>query len=101
MGFSATPDARRRLEFEAKRGWLRCYVLYLDDERSAFWIGTLSINFSLSAYLGFNPAHGRYSPGSHLLIKVIGEMCEDSRRARVACIDFSIGDALHKARFGD
>lgn len=101
VGFSATPGTRRRLEFEAKRGWLRGYVLYLDDEPSAFWIGTLTNNVFLSAYLAFNPVHGRYSPGSYLLIKVMEEMCEDLRGAEVARIDFGIGDGIYKARLGN
>ncbi len=101
VGFSATPDIRRRLEFEAQRGWLRGYILYLDEEPSAFWIGTLSKDVFLSAYLAFNPVHGGYSPGSYLLIKAIEEMCENRRCAQVARIDFGIGDAIYKARLGN
>jgi Acetyltransferase (GNAT) domain len=101
VGFSATPDTRRWLEFEAKRGGLRGYLLYLDDKPSAFWIGTLSNNVFLSEYLAFNPVHGRYSPGSYLLIKAMEEMCEDPRGADVARIDFGIGDAIYKARLGN
>jgi CelD/BcsL family acetyltransferase involved in cellulose biosynthesis len=83
------------------RGWLRGYVLYLDDEPSAFWIGTLSNSVFLSAYLAFNPVNGRYSPGTYPLIRAIEEMCQDPRGMQVARIDFGIGDALYKARFGN
>lgn len=99
-GFSETPIIRARLEFEARMGWLRAYILYLDKRPAAFWIGSLRNGIFLSDYLAFDPAHARYAPGLYLIMKVIEDLCEDSN-AGVQRIDFGIGDAIYKERLGN
>ncbi|MCK1424834.1 GNAT family N-acetyltransferase [Bradyrhizobium sp. 182] len=103
VGFSETPIIRSRLEFEATRGWLRAYILYLDGDPCAFWIGSLRNKVFLSDFLGFDPARAKYGPGLYLMMKVIEELFDNqpdgSRLAER--IDFGIGDASYKERLSN
>jgi hypothetical protein len=103
VGFSDTPVIRARLEFEARKGWLRAYVLYLDDQPCAFWIGSLREKVFLSDYLGFDPAYAEYASGMYLIVKVTEELCGNLGDKSVAVdrIDFGIGDASYKERFSN
>jgi hypothetical protein len=101
VGFSETTIIRSRLEFEARKGWLRAYVLYLDDQPSAFWIGSLHNRVFLSNYLAFDPIYAKYAPGMYLMIKVIKELCEELRDEHVEQIDFGGGYASYKERLSN
>jgi hypothetical protein len=102
VGFSLTPTILSRLEFEASKGWLRAYVLYLDDTPCSFWIGSLRDGVFLSDYLGFDPAYAKYGPGLHLIVKVMEELFDDPRDGLVTeRIDFGIGEASYKMRLSN
>ena len=96
VGFSNSDLIRDLLTLEADKGWLRGYILYIGDRPCAFWIGNVYNNVFLSDFLGHDPAYAKYSPGNYLLTYVIKELCGDG----VAAVDFGIGDALYKQRFG-
>ncbi|WP_425908314.1 GNAT family N-acetyltransferase [Nitrobacter sp. TKz-YC02] len=102
VGFSETPEIRSRLEFEARKGWLRGYILYLDEQPSAFWIGSLRNQVFLSEYLSFDPAYAKYTPGMYLMMKVIENLNDDERLDDpVRLIDFGIGDTSYKERLAN
>lgn len=101
VGFSETAYIESRLEFEARKGWLRAFVLYLDDKPRAFWIGSLRNQMFLSDFLGFDPDYAQYSPGMYLLINVLEKMSSDPSDGSVARIDFGIGDAFYKERLSN
>jgi hypothetical protein len=103
VGFSDTPIIRARLEFEARKGWLRGYILYLDKRPSAFWIGSLRNGTFLSDYIAFDPAYTQYSPGMYLIVKVMEELHGDPRvlPTGVERIDFGIGDAFYKEKLSN
>lgn len=98
VGFSDTPIVRSRLLFEAHKGWLQGYILYLEGEPVAFWIGSLRNQVFLSEYLSFDPAYAKYAPGMYLMLKVMEEMQDEPRKDPVRLVDFGIGDAPYKAR---
>jgi hypothetical protein len=97
VGFWDTPAIRSRLEFEARRGWLRGYILYLDEKPCAFWIGSLRNQVFLSDYLAFDSAYSKYAPGMYLILKVIEELCN----GKIDRVDFGPGDAPYKERLGN
>jgi hypothetical protein len=103
IGFSEAPIIKARLEFEARMGWLRAYVLYLDGHPTAFWICSLRNGTFLSDYLAFDPAHAQYEPGLYLIVRVMEELCGASREqtAAVKRVDFGIGDASYKERLSN
>jgi Acetyltransferase (GNAT) domain len=103
VGFTQSPVVQSRLEFEARNGWLRAYVLYLDDHPCAFWIGSLRNQVFLSDYLAFDPAYAKYRPGLYLIGKVMEELCPDGRdgSTMVKKFDFGIGDARYKEKLSN
>ena len=100
VGFEDSQNMRERLAFEARRGGLRAYVLYVGDRPSAFWIGTLYKETFFSSFMGYDPSLARYSPGTYLLLQVIDGFCLGSER-EVRAIDFGLGDAAYKELLGD
>lgn len=98
VGFSDTSMTRSRLLFEAHKGWLLGYVLYLNGQPAAFWIGSLRNGVFLSEYLSFDPAYTKYAPGMYLILKVMEELQDKPRNPPVRLVDFGIGDAAYKER---
>ncbi|MDE5452811.1 GNAT family N-acetyltransferase [Bradyrhizobium sp. CSA112] len=101
VGFSETAHIESRLEFEARQGWLRAFVLYLDGKPRAFWIGSIRNQTFLSDFLGFDPDYAQYSPGMYLLMNALEEMSSDPSDGSVTSIDFGIGDAFYKERLSN
>lgn len=99
VGFADTPEERRRLDFKAEKGWLRAYILYIEDRPSAFWIGDLNEGVFGSEYLGFDTTFAKYSPGMCLILKVIEGFCEGGEN--VSGIDFASGQAQYKETLSD
>lgn len=96
-GFADTPDARKRLGLAARKGWLRGYVLYLEDRPCAFWIGMLYESTFVSEYLGYDPEFRQYSPGMFLIMNVIEAFCARKNGDIVKELDFGLGHAEYKA----
>jgi hypothetical protein len=96
VGFSTSRQIRELLTLEATKGWLRGYILYVHDRPCAFWIGCVYNSVFLSEYLGHDPEYGKYSPGIYLLVHVMEELCREG----LTGIDFGIGEAAYKQRFG-
>jgi len=96
VGFVDSPDMRRSLAMTAEKGWLRAYVLYLADNPSAFWLGTLFKGTFRSDYLGYDPAHEDFSPGTFLLTRALEDLCV----AGVREVDFGYGIERYKQQFG-
>jgi hypothetical protein len=97
FGFVDNLEMRERVRFESEKGWFQAYVLYLADRPAAFWIGNICGGKFYSGFLGYDSEHGRYSPGIFLMTKVFEEFCNEG----VDEIDFGLGDAEYKRRFGN
>jgi hypothetical protein len=97
VGFADTRPIRELLSLEARKAWLRGYLLYVGDRPCAFWIGCIYGGVFLSEYLGHDPLYAKHSPGTYLLMCVV----EQLRNEGVAAIDFGVGEAFYKQRFGN
>lgn len=97
VGFINNKENQTRLYLEAEKGWLRAYILYVENKPCAFWIGSLYKRSFHVNFLGFDPDFKRYKPGTI----VLSRMLEDLLKDRVCEIDFGFGDALYKQRLGD
>jgi Acetyltransferase (GNAT) domain len=95
VGFKDNETTREGLRLMATRGWLRVYVLYLEDRPCAFWIGDINNGTFGGDYVGFDPEFGKYSPGMFLMRKVIEGFCSNNED-HVTDIDFSTGEAQYK-----
>ena len=90
---------RRRLGFEAARGSLWGYILYVAGQPTAFWIGSVYKNTFFSSFMGYDPSLAQYSPGTYLLLEVIESFCVVNSDCQT--IDFGLGDAAYKSLLGD
>lgn len=101
VGFVDDPKMRRRLDLEAKKGWLRAYVLYVAENPCAFWIGSLFGETFHSSFLGYDPAYAKYSPGMYLITKTLEGLASENGSGHAAQIDWGLGDAQYKEVLGD
>ena len=101
VGFADSAVTRKRLYLNAEKGWLRTYVLYVQDRPCAFWSGTLYSREFHSDYMGYDPDYGKYSPGMYLIMKVIEGFCGASGEKEISGIDFGLGDAQYKEILGN
>jgi hypothetical protein len=97
VGFQDTEQMRRRLWLCAERGWLHIYILSLRGQPCAFWMGTLYDWTFYSDEIGYDPKFSPYSPGTFLLTTIVEDLCN----AGVREVDFGVGKAEYKERFGN
>jgi CelD/BcsL family acetyltransferase involved in cellulose biosynthesis len=77
----------------AQRGWLRIFILYINNEPAAFeWGIEYGSTFFLRT-LGFDPKWRDWSVGTVLFLKALDALCEE---ANVKQMDFGFGDAEYK-----
>jgi GNAT acetyltransferase-like protein len=97
VGFEDSDRMRQRLRLCAREGWLRMYLLTVDNKPCAFWIGTVYDGVFYSDYNGYDPGYRDYSLGTFLLISMVEDFCKENVRA----VDFGFGQAEYKDRFSN
>jgi hypothetical protein len=78
-GLSATDKLRRRFEFAAAHGWMRCYLLYCGDSPRAFLTGYQHEGTFLLDEIGHDPELSQYSPGTVLQYLVVEDLFAHNR----------------------
>jgi hypothetical protein len=96
-GFINDAAHQRRCRFAAQNDRFRGYILYIDDQPRAFWCGTLYKRVFHLAWTGYHPEWKKYELGTALFLKMVENLCGE----RVGEIDFGLGEASYKERFGD
>lgn len=97
VGFEDSDRMRQRLRLCARHGWLRAFLLTIDNKPCAFWIGTVYDGVFYSDYNGYDPNYRDYSLGTFLLMSMIEDFCKEGVRA----VDFGFGQAEYKDRFSN
>jgi hypothetical protein len=95
-GFFDTQQMREQMFISAHGGWLRIYVLYLDDKPAAFWMGTLYNRCLQADHVGYDPVWKTFSPGIFLFLTIL----EDLRQADIEMVDFGSRSSQLKQCFG-
>jgi CelD/BcsL family acetyltransferase involved in cellulose biosynthesis len=81
------------------RGWYRAHVLSVDERPIAFWTGfSYGGTFGWRGATGYDPAFGRFSPGTYVLVQLLDDL---SRDPGVRLFDIGGGDVEYKRYFGD
>ena len=101
VGFDTSAAMQERLHLEIAKGWLRAFVLYIDEKPCAFWIGKLYQNSFCSDSMGYDPAYSKHSPGIYLIMQVVEYFCGEHSEDRAQQIDFGFGDAQYKTVLAD
>ena len=96
-GFIKDDEYLRRLTFGNEQGWLRGVVLHIDSKPRAFWMGSVYRKVFHSEATGYDPEFRNYELGTLVFLKMAEYLCMEM----VEAIDFGLGDALYKRRFGD
>ena len=96
-GFFDTPDIRKHMAIAAAKGWLRLYILYLEDQPVAFWMGTVYDRCLQGDHTGYDPAWSEFSPGIFLFLNIL----EDLREEHIQSIDFGYGNTQLRQTFGN
>jgi hypothetical protein len=97
-GFADTPEQRALALVGLEHGWLRGYLLYLDDLPIAYWLCSLYGDGILLKTGGFDEAYAEYRVGIFLLMRVIEDACRDPA---LRVLDFGPGDTTYKQQFSN
>jgi hypothetical protein len=97
VGFIDNAEMRTITKLELEKGWHRTYILYINDKPCAFWMGNVYAGTFHSSHLGYQRTYENYSPGTYLQARTIEELCKEG----VKELDFGLGDARYKQRFGN
>lgn len=96
VGFRGTAEYIERVRLEAQHGRLKGYVLFIDESPKAFWYCVAYHDTLHLIATAYDPAFKTYEVGTVLLMQVLKEQCGTALRH----IDFGLGDADYKQRFG-
>jgi hypothetical protein len=96
-GFTDNEEYRRRFALFASRGQLRVQLLEINGRVRAFWFGYLYRDVFHLSETGYDPDLSRYKVGTLSIIRLSDELAREGIRK----VDFGIGDAHYKQRFGD
>jgi CelD/BcsL family acetyltransferase involved in cellulose biosynthesis len=96
-GFFDTAQIREQLLLKATRGWLRIYILYVDENPVSFWQGTLYERCLHADHTAFDSAWSAFSPGIFLFLDIL----EDLQDQDIKTIDFGCGDGQLYKCFGN
>jgi hypothetical protein len=95
-GFLDNLQMRSYLLLAAKRGLLRMYILYINNEAVAFEWGIKYENTFFGRGTGFDPKWRNWSVGTVLFLKFIETLCEDSS---IDLLDIGFGDSEYKKTY--
>jgi len=97
VGFVDNKENRQRLALSASHGSFRSYVVFVSDRPLAFWCGEhLGGRFYLT-WTGFNCEYRKYEIGTILYLKMVRDLLS----CGIKEIDYGMGWAQYKERFGD
>jgi hypothetical protein len=95
-GFVRNEEQLRRLQLAREKDWLRGMVLFANDKPCAYWMGTLYKGVFFSEATSFDPEFRKYEVGTQVFVQLVASLCQEGANE----IDFGLGDALYKQRFG-
>jgi len=93
----ADRESLARCMLLAENGSLRGYILYVKNEPAAYWLATAFHSTLHLNLTGYNPELKKFEIGTVLLLKLFADHCGTG----IEKVDFGLGGALYKERFGD
>ncbi|MDH3267259.1 MAG: GNAT family N-acetyltransferase [Ignavibacteria bacterium] len=93
VGFKSTPDELKQKQWLAAKGYIRGYILYVNDIPCSFLLCNNYMRTFLLEYTGIRTDYEKNQLGTYLYLKMI----EDVINSRLAdTIDFTHGSDLYK-----
>jgi hypothetical protein len=97
VGFMDDEEHRRRVALFSRQGQFRAQILEIDGRIRAFWIGTVYRDGFYSSATGYDQDLREYELGTLVFVRMVDELAREGVRK----LDFGMGDAVYKQRFGD
>jgi hypothetical protein len=97
LGFFDTPQTRKQMVVAAESGWLRIYILYLEEKPAAFWRCTVYGGCLRGDHAGYDPMWSEFSPGIFLFLNILEDLREDD----IESVDLGYGNSQFKSCLGD
>ena len=98
-GFINNTTNENFLLISAKRGWLRGYLLYIDEIPCAYYICQIFKEIFSFHFSGFDERYKNYSPGVVLLKYVLEDIYKHEKNIKE--IDWGMGDQIFKKHLGN
>lgn len=98
VGFIDSSEIRSILYLAAEKGFLRGYILYVEEKPCAFCIGRCYGDTFYFDYTAYDSEFKKYEVGTIIFIKMIERLCLEKN---IKYFDFGFGDSLYKQRYGD
>ncbi len=92
------PVQQALFDLALAKGWLRVWMLYIDDRPVAFWWGVNYAGVLSIGSPGYVPAYAKDRVGYYTLRRMLEDSANDPATHQ---IDFGTRDADYKERFGD
>ena len=86
------------IDLARDQGWLRVWMLYIDERPVAFWWGIRHAGVLSIGSPGYLPEYSKDRVGYYVLRRMLEDAANDPG---TQVIDFGTGDADYKERFGD
>jgi CelD/BcsL family acetyltransferase involved in cellulose biosynthesis len=86
------------IDLARDQGWLRVWMLYIDEQPVAFWWGITHAGVLGIGSPGYLPEFSKDRVGYYVLRRMLEDAANDPG---THAIDFGTGDADYKERFGD
>lgn len=96
VGGSTTAVGKALIPLCLEKGWLRVWMLYLEDKPVAFWWGNLYDGVLTIDSPGFDPGYAKDGVGIHTMYAMFAELCADPL---ATAVDLGHGDAEYKVRY--
>jgi hypothetical protein len=96
-GFVDDNEHRKRFKLFADCGQLRVQLLVIDRQVKAFWIGIIYRNVFHSTETAYDPNLQKYQLGTLVFSHMIDNLIMEG----ISKLDFGLGDADYKQRFGN
>jgi CelD/BcsL family acetyltransferase involved in cellulose biosynthesis len=97
IGIDAGPLWDGLIALTLDRGWLRVWMLYIDDRPVAFWWGTTYAGVFADYSPAYDPEFSAGRVGTYTMMRMLEDLCDDPE---VSILDFGHGEAFYKQRFG-
>ena len=97
LGFENDSDHIEKFRIAAIGGWLRAYVLWIDDTPVAFQVGYRDATTYYGHHIGYDPAISKLQPGIYLHTEIMIDLLADD----LCRFDFLSGDSLYKQRMSN
>jgi CelD/BcsL family acetyltransferase involved in cellulose biosynthesis len=96
-GFQNSDETQKRMTLFAERRQLRIQLLEIDGAVRAFWLGAVYHDVFHSWSTAYDQELRDYEPGNLMFHRLVDELADE----RVKTLDFGLGDAFYKQRYGD